>query len=357
MGNTHKEDLSPITYMDIHFCGNDSRSLIDSPQDVKYENGIAHLKHPIFQWEYHLYHNLTKDKAKEIKTAIEQNWNSKDPTKYNNVIVCLIDSANDTRLEDLMRDLSKLDNTNMLPAIVFMVSNIIPNEDPKSTIVKKKIPYSELGMIYQIKNDSNQFKNKLLELCAYYNQLGDEFSFNDKTHTVVKTTFTSNVNVMIIGASGAGKSTLINKLLGERRCLARKGMSITTKIIPYHHKDYLLIVFDTPGVENKQDQQKLIELIKNYHIKTKQNNYDNIHLILYVINPKDRFLKQEDIPFLSELQKYKVPIVFLFNYCLNLVFSNDQKKNLEKIFKDNKIANNNICQMNFVNPPWDTKIY
>lgn len=349
MGNKIEHEKGIETYMNIYYCGNEYIDLTPFTNDkVKYEDGVAKLKHPPLEWEYYLYQSLNENaQIKNIIAMIIHNCEIQKTDKANNVIVCVLDGVNDPRLQVLMRELCEIKNSNMLPSVVFVFKQIL-NKTPCDIIMENKIRYSDLKMISQIQHNKTNLTQKLYELCSYYNQLGDEFSVNGEEVRVATSIFSSYFNIMFIGAPGSGKSTIINKFLGQQRSLIRKGMSITTKINKYHHKEYPFLLFDTPGFENMETKKQLIDLIKNHHIKSEQKNYDSVHLILYVVNAEGRFFTQEDIPFLKSLLEYKVPIIFLINYCKNDNIEIDKVKTLKSILTNNNISIPHIIPMNLV---------
>lgn len=113
--------------------------------------------------------------------------------------------------------------------------------------------------------------------------------------------------VNIIGNPNVGKSTLMNQLVGERLS------AITPKVQTTRHrilgivteKDFQIVFSDTPGILNPsyQLQEKMMDFVSD--------SFKDADVILYVVEPKDKVLQNEN--FNEKLKKIKTPLLILIN--------------------------------------------
>ena len=92
------------------------------------------------------------------------------------------------------------------------------------------------------------------------------------------------INILICGKPGIGKSTLINIILGKNKCFSGIGTSsLTQRVVKYIHDKYPIVIYDTPGFENKANVESLKRLVqrKNKSLKEQKNR---IHFVLYLLN-------------------------------------------------------------------------
>ena len=195
---------------------------------------------------------------------------------------------------------------------------------------------------------SSEIFPKILQICSYYNELGDAFSMPEfEIEKKIEKISLYNINFMICGESGVGKSTLINILLNEKKSLNGIGLSQTKKIIKYNHKEYNLCFYDTPGfVLGKNDEVKIcIEKIKELQFGLKEEK-NQIHSIFYLINSQSgRTLKGIEIEFLNFLVEMNVKIYFILTRVNDENKGKQFKKELENsldfLFKNQK----DICKV------------
>lgn len=70
----------------------------------------------------------------------------------------------------------------------------------------------------------------------------------------------------IIGLTGVGKSSFVNALIKEERCpIGKRGSSETkdTQIINFIYDGHPFFVMDTPGLDDENENNEIIEKIKN----------------------------------------------------------------------------------------------
>ena len=98
-------------------------------------------------------------------------------------------------------------------------------------------------------------------------------------------TYSTYLNILVLGRSQSGKSTFINILLNEKR--AKEGgnnCSCSQKSQKYKILNYPIRLYDTIGFG---DEDKNIEDIENFFKKLNDeilNSKEKIHLVLYVID-------------------------------------------------------------------------
>ena len=111
----------------------------------------------------------------------------------------------------------------------------------------------------------------LIEVSAYYNQLGDEVGFpknildeellKNDNKLMIKYSFT--FNIALCGKPGSGKSTFINRIFGKKKGYAVIGYSTITKnVVKYISDRYPLAIYDTPGLKEEKENERIKTLIK-----------------------------------------------------------------------------------------------
>lgn len=224
-------------------------------------------------------------------------------------------------IKEILKQINNL-NINNQPMTIFVTHR---KEDNNESLTKLIEEYSKLDRLSfhlivkpELENANNNLTisiyEKLIAICSYYNQLGDQYIFSKDNKEKV---FTQRINIIIFGKPGCGKSTFINTLLGEKRSLIKSGgTSVTNKILQYHHSEYPLSFYDTPGFENENNIKNVIQAINDLNTQFK-NRIKQIHLFLYLIN-STRTLLDNDISFLRQLKKWKernnqtnIPLLFI----------------------------------------------
>ena len=162
--------------------------------------------------------------------------------------------------------------------------------------------------------NNNYFENiqyTLYRCCSYHNDLGDIIELGDgkknvKTYDLVKRHFPFYLNICCIGRFGVGKSTGVNFILGELRAKESDlGISQTTNLSYYYHKDFPIRVLDIPGFENDDTVEKCIQKIKKSNDEA--NHYkEKLHILLYFMKYSDnRTFSESERNILLELNKNK----------------------------------------------------
>ena len=128
---------------------------------------------------------------------------------------------------------------------------------------------------------------KLIQVCSYYNELGDFFQINGCPYQSITDieTYPTYLNILVMGRSQSGKSTFINLLLNEKR--AKEGgnsCGCTRKTLKYKVLNYPIRLYDTIG---NGDKDKNVEEILLFFKKMDEElsfSKEKIHLILYFID-------------------------------------------------------------------------
>ncbi len=180
---------------------------------------------------------------------------------------------------------------------------------------------------------------KILKICSYYNELGDEVGFpkmiikkeliNIDSKLMSKYLFT--INCLVCGKTSAGKSLFINKILGENKCMSFRSEkdSLTSKIVKYIHSELPITVYDTPGFNKDEEIDKVEQLIldKNKNLKEQKNK---IHFIFFLMNIQSgRGFSDREITFIQRLLKEKMNIYYILTHAENKSDSNDFKAEVE----------------------------
>ena len=265
------------------------------------------------EWKFFLFpnnnYNICQKTFETIKTFIENMRNFKNVLIY-------FSEIKDSSLEKLLKFYNKF-------SPIFQPFFIIVNnkEDNILSILEKSIDSINKNLIKLVSKITDIMKY-LNEINLYYNQLDDEQiypinllnreCFDKRIELISKDIFT--FNILLCGKPGAGKSALANKILGKEKALYGNSEGhLTINISKYIHDKYPIVIYDTPGLEIKNDIQRVSDFIKNSIIKK-----NKIHCILYVINSlAGRLFSVFEYSFIIDLLNKGMELYFIFTHSKN----------------------------------------
>lgn len=146
-----------------------------------------------------------------------------------------------------------------------------------------------------------------------------------------------HLNIVVIGKSGVGKSTLINSIFRDNQAETGIGKPVTTKFKKIEKEGSPLTIWDTPGFELGNDEQKtvmdeLLELIVEGNKATNVN--DAIHCIWYCINTASHRIEPKEIEwirkFTNENKRTKVPVIVILTQACPKKDAQEMKIEIEK---------------------------
>ena len=163
----------------------------------------------------------------------------------------------------------------------------------------------------------------LIEVSAYYNQLGDEVGFpknildeellKNDNKLMIKYSFT--FNIALCGKPGSGKSTFINRIFGKKKSYAVKGYStITNNVVKYISDRYPLAIYDTPGLKEEKDYERFKTLIKQKNESSNEEK-NRIPCIFYLLNAgAERPFDKNDFKLIKDLINQNIDIYFIVTH-------------------------------------------
>ena len=114
--------------------------------------------------------------------------------------------------------------------------------------------------------------------------------------------------VTLIGRPNVGKSTLMNELIGARIAITSNKAQTTRHRIEtvYTEERGQIIFLDTPGIHKAKNR------LGDYMVGTAREAVGDVDLILWLVEPGDRFGESEELV-RSFLKNAKKPVILLIN--------------------------------------------
>ena len=112
----------------------------------------------------------------------------------------------------------------------------------------------------------------------------------------------------LIGRPNVGKSTLMNCLIGQKIAITSKKPQTTRNRIQtvYTSEEGQIVFVDTPGIHKAKNK------LGNYMVKSAENTFNNVDVILYLIEPYEK-IKDSDMAILERLKGTKTPVFLVIN--------------------------------------------
>lgn len=329
------EFFTKITFqLNLLICGDyDSDNIENNLTSIKefkdYNSEIGNYiksgKHKFMkEWDYYFF---PKDSIEENTFKFIEN---KITTKndYKNLIIFYC--GENSKAEDLLRYYEKK------AEIYHPQFIIITNKKEFKLNEIKNINPAFIRII--LENDKFKLLINVIEICSYFNELGDEVGFPKKIikdelldiDSKLMSQYLFTINFLICGKPGSGKSLFINTILGQNKCISRKSeeSSLTTKIVKYIHKDLPIVLYDSPGFDEDKDIELVEKLITDKKKNLKEQK-SKIHFILYLMNTNSgRGFKDKEIEFIKSLIDQNMEIFFIATQSQN---ENNSKDYIEAV--------------------------
>ena len=322
-GAPHLDILEKVDFdLNILVCGNYveaniGKDLKDIKKFDKHE-GKPYLKKGIHKyikgWNYFLFSQDSKigdNTFNFIKGKLVEEKN------YKNIIM-FYSGLNDYKYEDLINFYNNQADS-YHPNIL-----IITDEGVPFSIRNLNLTNLNPDLVKGIeKSKEVDIMIHLIEVSAYYNQLGDEVGFpknildeqllENDNKLMIKYSFT--FNIALCGKPGSGKSTFINRIFGKKKSYAVKGYStITNNVVKYISDRYPLAIYDTPGLKEEKDYERIKTLIKQKNESSNEEK-NRIPCILYLLNSaSERPFDKNDFKLIKDLINQNIDIYFIVTH-------------------------------------------
>mgnify|MGYP002624213728 CR=1 FL=1 len=242
-------------------------------------------------------------------------------------VALVIDNENILNQIDKIKQELKNENNEILQNEYFIPFFIIisPKSISLENFVSKKtfqykIALKDFLNSENIQNEKNEkLFRKINVLFAYYNELGDEFSFIDSKGkeiyvNIEEDNISNFINILFLGESGVGKSTFLNLILEEMKSLeGGTGFSSTSQnILVYRKANIPLRLYDVRGIEDDQSLNNYIKILTNFNGNLKKSN-DSLNAIFYCIEFKNNgtIIKERETKIFEKLIDFNIPILFI----------------------------------------------
>ncbi len=115
--------------------------------------------------------------------------------------------------------------------------------------------------------------------------------------------------IAIVGRPNVGKSTLLNLLTGEKVAIMSNKPQTTRHNIRtiLTTDEYQMVFVDTPGIHKPKNK------LGQYMMKEAFNAFEDVDLILYLVEATDKRIGPGDAMIIEELEKTGAPVILLIN--------------------------------------------
>ena len=306
---------------------------IKPPEQKISENNINYFKgfNIAFNWEYFIFNEITEESNKIIGDLIINDFEMRD---FYDIIIITVNNLLDEKSKIFFKYFQNCATQKASqPFILYLTKE---EENPQVENLYKLITNEDFdkrnlfALKYPLFNKENEKKSFLEQICRfrnYFHEEGDSYeSYNEELYSDYK------FNILVCGKAGTGKSSFINKFLNDKKAKEGEGLSVTHQIVSYNNKEYPINISDTPGFENEETVQEVIELLDAYNKKLIDAR-KKINLIIYFFQYTERTVLSMEIPLLEKLIKYKTEIIFVINFVTESIEKNHYKR-IHKICKD-----------------------
>ena len=282
-------------------------------------------------WEYFIFNEITEESNKIIGELIFNDFEIRD---FYDIIIVTVNDLLDEKSKIFFKYFQNYSTQKANQPFILYLTKEEENPNVKNLyelIINEDFDKRNLfALKYPLFNKENEKKNFLDQICRfrnYFHEEGDSYeSFNEELYSDYK------FNILVCGKAGTGKSSFINKFLNDKRAKEGEGLSVTHQIVSYSNKEYPINISDTPGFENEETVEEVIELLDKYNKKLIDAR-KKINLIIYFFQYTERTVLSMEIPLLEKLIKYKTEIIFVINFVTESIEKSHYKR-IEKICKD-----------------------
>lgn len=120
------------------------------------------------------------------------------------------------------------------------------------------------------------------------------------------------INILLAGKTGVGKSTLINNVFRERLAATGVGKPVTQHLRRISKEHIPIVLYDTKGLELKEETQKKVkkEIFDTIKNKKELGIKEAIHVAYYCINANSSRIEQMEIDMIRELSEH-IPVIIV----------------------------------------------
>lgn len=125
------------------------------------------------------------------------------------------------------------------------------------------------------------------------------------------------INILLAGKTGVGKSTLINNVFRERLAATGVGKPVTQHLRRISKEHIPIVLYDTKGLELKEETQKKVkkEIFDTIKNKKELGIKEAIHVAYYCINANSSRIEQMEIDMIRELSEH-IPVIIVLTQSL-----------------------------------------